>query len=413
MIWFSKINSEALKDWFVAFGSGNAIRPGRNLDPFGSSMRKFNNAHSWMKQVADSKSLVLNTDRATDQAKIDLRSANLLDPDNVLFSPLGYLTYNDWVKYGIPEGDIGYEIHRCVLLLKNAIILGDKLYKSYLDFWLELRRSYSYNHLISTPEHLYFFSFFNKVNNGYNPYEAIKGLGMTDADFSTPIDWEAIKTYYSDSQLNDAADKYKRAIDGIVARQGRTNFAVSLEMMTNIPSAQNIISGLPLDDGKKEILRSILNELSKIYDMPLNQILYGPPGTGKTHNAINHALSIVSGRDVSEIIAEQKTDPGLRVRAKQDFDKYVKSGQIQFVTFHQSYSYEDFIEGIKSTVNSNGDVEYKIEDGIFKRICIEAGKRKSPSLSFEDAYDSFVQDVNTSGGNYTLNTPVQAKPFHV
>ena len=52
MIWFSKINSEAFKDWLIAFGSGSAIRPGKPLDPFGSSMRKFNNAQSWMKQVA-------------------------------------------------------------------------------------------------------------------------------------------------------------------------------------------------------------------------------------------------------------------------------------------------------------------------------------------------------------------------
>lgn len=77
MIWFSKINSEALKKWFIAFGSGSAIRPGKSLDTFGSSMRKFNNAHTWMKQVATTGTLSLSTPRATDQAKIDLRSSNL------------------------------------------------------------------------------------------------------------------------------------------------------------------------------------------------------------------------------------------------------------------------------------------------------------------------------------------------
>ncbi len=413
MIWFSKINSEALKKWFIAFGSGSAIRPGKSLDTFGSSMRKFNNAHTWMKQVANTGTLSLSTPRATDQAKIDLRSSHLLDQTNIQFTALGKLTYNDWVKFVIPDGDANYEIHRCLLLLKNGLQLKDNLYKGFIDYWKELRRSYSYAHLISTPEHLYFFSFFNRENQGYNPYDAIKGLKMTDADFPTTIDWSVIKTYYNDRQLSAAADNYKRAIDGIVSRQGRTNFATALELITNIPMAQSIISSLSLDNPKKDILKNIINELSNIKNMALNQILYGPPGTGKTHNAINHALSIVTGKDVNEIIAEQKADPAKRTAAKKQFDELVTKGQIQFVTFHQSYSYEDFVEGIKSVVNAEGQVEYKIEDGIFKRICHEAGKRSSPSLSFEDAYDLFVDEVESQGGKFELKTIVQKKPFNV
>lgn len=413
MIWFSKINSEAFKDWLITFGSGSAIRPGKPLDPFGSSMRKLNNAHTWMKQVADIGTLNLPTARATDQARIDLRSCHLLDPTNIQFTALGKLTYNDWVKYGIPDGDAGYEIHRCLLLLKNGLKLKDKLYRDYTDYWRELRKFYSFNHLISTPEHLYFFSFFNKTNQGYNPYEVIKGLRMTDADFPTTIDWDVIKQYYNDTRLRAAADNFKRAIDGIVARQGRTNFASALEIITNIPDAETTISNLAIDNAKKDILRNILKVLSNINNMALNQILYGPPGTGKTHNAINHALSIVNSRDVGELIAEQKTDPTKRIEAKKEFDKLVASGQVQFVTFHQSYSYEDFVEGIKSSVNSNGQVEYKIEDGIFKKICIEAGKRSAPSLSFEDAYDLFVDEVETKGDKFELKSLVQGKPFNV
>lgn len=413
MIWFSKINSEAFKDWLIAFGSGSAIRPGKPLDPFGSSMRKFNNAHTWMKQVADNGTLTLPTSRATDQARIDLRSCHLLDPTNIQFTALGKLTYNDWVKFAIPDGDANYEIHRCLLLLKNGLKLKDKLYRDFADYWRELRKFYSFNHLISTPEHLYFFSFFNKTNQGYNPYEVIKGLRMTDADFPTTIDWDVIKRYYNDRQLRTAADNFKRAIDGIVARQGRTNFVTALEIITNIPDAQTTISNLAIANDKKDILRNILKELSNISNMALNQILYGPPGTGKTHNAINHALSIVNGREVSELIAEQKADPAKRVEAKKLFDDLVAKGQIQFVTFHQSYSYEDFVEGIKSVVNSNGDVEYRIEDGIFKRICNEAGKRSSPSLSFEDAFDLFVDEVETKGDKFELKSLVQGKPFNV
>lgn len=413
MIWFSKINSEALKDWIIAFGSGSAIRPGRPLDPFGSSMRKFNNAHTWMKQVADHGTLNLSTPRATDQAKIDLRSCHILDSSNISFSALGKLTYNDWSRYLIPEGDADYEIHRCLLLLKNGLKLKDKLYNDYVEFWRELRELFSFNHLVSTPEHLYFFSYFNKVNQRYNPYEVIRGLKMNDADFPTPIDWNVIKRYYNNRQVDSAADNFKRAIDGWVTRQGRVNFVIALEIITNISEAQAIISNLSIDNARKEILKNILKELTNISNMALNQILYGPPGTGKTHNAINHALSIVKGIDVAVLIAEQKANPAKRVEAKKEFDKLVTSGQIQFVTFHQSYSYEDFVEGIKSSVNSEGQVEYNIEDGIFKRICSEAGKRSSPSLSFEDAYDQFVDEVEAKSGKFELKTIVQKKPFNV
>lgn len=99
---------------------------------------------------------------------------------------------------------------------------------------------------------------------------------------------------------------------------------------------------------------------------PLNQILYGPPGTGKTYNVINHALTIIKGNTL-----EGKT----RKEIKDEFNRLVSEGQIQFVTFHQSYSYEEFVEGIKPTIN-NGNVEYKIEDGIFKKLCQKAQENK-------------------------------------
>lgn len=89
---------------------------------------------------------------------------------------------------------------------------------------------------------------------------------------------------------------------------------------------------------------------------PLNQILYGPPGTGKTYNTINKALEIIDG-----FVPEDRGE------AKAKFEEYKKAGQIEFVTFHQSYGYEEFVEGIKAKTTDKG-IEYEIEDGIFKRL---------------------------------------------
>lgn len=120
-------------------------------------------------------------------------------------------------------------------------------------------------------------------------------------------------------------------------------------------------------------------------NQPLNQILYGPPGTGKTHNAINHALSIVKGNDLAGMT---------RMQIKDEFDALISEGQIQFVTFHQSYSYEEFVEGIKPSVNG-GNVEYNIEDGIFKKLCLKAQNTK--------LLETGEQFSNSRGGIFTIS----------
>jgi hypothetical protein len=107
-------------------------------------------------------------------------------------------------------------------------------------------------------------------------------------------------------------------------------------------------------------VKEIVGSLSK------NIILYGPPGTGKTYNTINHALSAL-GENIKQ---DRKILHEL-------FEKYREEGRIGFVTFHQSFSYEDFVEGIKplapeSSENETDQLGYDIQDGIFKMTCRRA-----------------------------------------
>src|SRR5690554_714463 len=104
---------------------------------------------------------------------------------------------------------------------------------------------------------------------------------------------------------------------------------------------------------------------------PLNQILYGPPGTGKTYFTKNTALEIIG----------LEPDNMDRSSIQKEFDKGLKDGRIVFTTFHQSMSYEDFIEGIKPVIDQKDDsdegsneetVKYEIVDGIFKEACENA-----------------------------------------
>lgn len=119
--------------------------------------------------------------------------------------------------------------------------------------------------------------------------------------------------------------------------------------------------------------------------IPLNQILYGPPGTGKTYSTINKALEILAldefgdtQRDeIRQILAKlhaNSSDKVARKEALAIFNERKKDGQIAFITFHQNFSYEEFIEGIKPDIENSGksDVIYIVKDGIFKKMCERA-----------------------------------------
>jgi len=98
---------------------------------------------------------------------------------------------------------------------------------------------------------------------------------------------------------------------------------------------------------------------------PLNQILYGPPGTGKTYATIDKALAILAPGFT-----------GSREQMKQKFDAFVAAGQVKFVTFHQSFSYEDFVEGIRADApEATNQIKYTVEPGVFKDLCEAASRR--------------------------------------
>ena len=102
---------------------------------------------------------------------------------------------------------------------------------------------------------------------------------------------------------------------------------------------------------------------------PLNQILFGPPGTGKTYHAINKALEIL---DPEFLVAHANDRAALKAR----FDTLAGGGLVQFVTFHQSFSYEDFVEGLRAESNEETDgVRYEVADGVFKLLCDSARVR--------------------------------------
>jgi len=116
---------------------------------------------------------------------------------------------------------------------------------------------------------------------------------------------------------------------------------------------------------------------------PLNQILYGPPGTGKTFNAVNHAVAIIERKEISQIKGEKREgEEGVKSR----FDTLVNSGVIAFTTFHQSYGYEDFVEGLKVESEDN-QLIYDVKPGVFKALCEKATLKVDNSMHEELALE--------------------------
>ena len=133
----------------------------------------------------------------------------------------------------------------------------------------------------------------------------------------------------------------------------------------------------------------IINQPNSFEDMkinhPLNTILYGPPGTGKTYNTVLRAAEIIEDRKI------------------EDYDEAIKifndnrHKQLEFITFHQNYSYEDFIQGIRPDTDDNEVLTFEKRDGIFKKIADRALKNLKeseaptiPKKSFEDAFNQFI-----------------------
>lgn len=115
----------------------------------------------------------------------------------------------------------------------------------------------------------------------------------------------------------------------------------------------------------------------------LNVILYGPPGTGKTFATARKAVEIIDGQAPAEHGALMRRFSELRDELN----------QVAFVTFHQSYSYEEFVEGIRPVISEPGEsdsdntrIEYECRRGVFRNICslaAGAGARSRSSFQFD------------------------------
>lgn len=151
--------------------------------------------------------------------------------------------------------------------------------------------------------------------------------------------------------------------------------------------------------GVRFISESALRTKSQSEPMkfPNNIILYGPPGTGKTYHSIDKAAEIATGTK-----AENHEE------AKEIFDKLKKEGQIEFLTFHQNYSYEDFMVGIRPDIEID-QLRFRPYKGVFYEMAKKArenylaSKQKTAlTKSFDEVFKEIIKPLNEENGTVEI-----------
>ena len=180
-----------------------------------------------------------------------------------------------------------------------------------------------------------------------------------------------------------AAPNYKE----IDKKAGNGAFSAGIQRYLEFLHDKNRAS---IQEDNKTMENNELKEYTELLRMKKNIILQGAPGTGKTYTTAALALSLID-----ENISYFNHDVVM-----EKYQEYIEKGQIAFVTFHQSMDYEDFVEGLKPQLVENSDgntagIAYRVEDGIFKRLCKQAKKNYEDSQKTKEQLQKEKNIENT------------------
>lgn len=209
----------------------------------------------------------------------------------------------------------------------------------------------------------------------------------------------------SDYKYDNSRTEYHklRKVDWKLKGNWKVDFSLVLKTLTDITK---YTSDHPGYDTYYERLLGIMGmnnktEKEEKMDFPLNTILYGPPGTGKTYNTILRAAQIIENRAIDSY------SEALNIFKANLHD------QIEFITFHQNYSYEDFIQGLRPETDNKSSLVFDKKDGVFKKIADKAFEnlkliQKAPEeltseAKFDKALELFSDKVLESEDNFKIN----------
>jgi DNA polymerase III delta prime subunit len=203
--------------------------------------------------------------------------------------------------------------------------------------------------------------------------------------------------------INDEIQKFAKKNPSFTGHRITTDEFVSLISKMDARRAKH--SSLPPSVTEISIPKK-LEQIPK-KDFPLNVIFYGPPGTGKTYSTLIRAAEIILRRSVVDY------NEALRV-----FNENL-GNRIEFITFHQNYSYEDFIQGLRPDTDNSDQLVFDKKDGVFKRIAdralrniVAASNPLHAKLEFEDAFAQFIRPF-VEGEKEQIEVRMKSSYYHI
>ncbi|MBV6878889.1 AAA family ATPase [Epilithonimonas ginsengisoli] len=296
---------------------------------------------------------------------------------NVLF--LGYKEDVSGLYKGVLDGFSNNDLASYFNFL-DVIIENFKLKKGSQKIVFNV----SQNQLNFTIGQKYIWCIKSNISNRVFKIIADKEFSSKTEKFKSSIN--SYLNHFSDlDNLSINEDSIFQAISEVISKTIRSSYLKFnnqfIERLAFDKTFRNLVLNIQIDD------QSYKHQSINNMNFPLNQILYGPPGTGKTYHTITKAIGIANPNfnihQDREII-------------KDEYNRLVETGQIVFTTFHQSMSYEDFIEGIKPVMTEDeGEVNYEIQNGIFKEICKTASEVNEITVvdNFEDSWGKLIEVV--------------------
>lgn len=150
-----------------------------------------------------------------------------------------------------------------------------------------------------------------------------------------------------------------------------------------------------------------LDDSNPIGSQSLNSILYGPPGTGKTYNTVIKAAKIITRKELAYNEAKAVFEPLL-------------GDQVEFITFHQNYSYEDFVLGLRPKLQGPS-LAFEKHEGVFYKICERARKNytdwkeglEATEPKFETVFFEFLKPLQTAGGEIEEKLEIGSRSFYI
>ena len=227
----------------------------------------------------------------------------------------------------------------------------------------------------------------------FTKQRVLKYLHMLYPDF--------FSTFYSREWIEKVASKLGIKVDGgNVLLNGQISLVANELQIPNVFFARVIYELLDFDNDESNDDEDIEVEVEDAIEKkelpiraprtnkihPLNAILYGAPGTGKTYATAEYAVAIIENRNIKD---EDREELMKKYRELQ------KEGKITFTTFHQSYGYEDFIQGLRPE-NHDGVMDFKPVDGVFKRIADKALKDNASN------YVIIIDEINRANMSKVL-----------